>query len=52
MKAFLAAILTVAAIGFGASFALEIYQRTADQAYVGSGARIDPDPRLTGAPKG
>ena len=35
-------------IGFGASVALDGYQRTADSAYVGSGARPDPEPKLRG----
>jgi hypothetical protein len=52
MKAFLAAVVAVIAIGVGASVVLETYQRTADKAYTGPGARIDPDPRLTGVPKG
>ena len=50
MKAFLAAVLTVIAIGFGASFVLERFQRTADQAYASSGARVDADARLSGIP--
>jgi hypothetical protein len=53
MKAFFAAVLGVAAISFGASLILETFQRTADESYVGSGARIEADPRLRGpAPKG
>ena len=48
MKAFLAAVAVVVGIGFGASILLETYQRTADRAFTGSGARIDPDPRLSG----
>lgn len=52
MKAFLAALLVVIGVSFGASMLLETYQRTADRAFTGSGARIDPDPRLSGAPKG
>ncbi len=39
MKAFLLAALCVAGIGFGASVVLETYQRTAENAYQGSGAR-------------
>ena len=50
MKAFLAAVLTVIAIGFGASFVLERFQRTADQAYASGGARVDADARLSGMP--
>ena len=52
MKAFLAAVLTVVVIGFGASVLLSNYQRTADNEFAGPGVRIDPDPRMTGAPKG
>jgi hypothetical protein len=52
MKAFLAAVLTVALISVGASFVLTGYQRTADNEFTGPGVRIDPDPRMTGAPKG
>lgn len=39
MKAFLLAILVLAGIGFGSSIVLENYQRTADNAFVGSGAK-------------
>lgn len=52
MKAFLAAVLVVVGISVGASMLLETYQRTADRAFTGPGARIDADPRLTGSPKG
>ena len=53
MKAFLAAVLAVAVIGVGASFVLEVFQRTADHAYVGPGARPDPVvPHNVNAPKG
>ena len=41
MKAFLAAVLTVVVISFGASVLLETFQRTADNAFTGPGARID-----------
>lgn len=50
MKAFFAALLTVAIIGFGASFVLERFQRTADQSYAGVGTRVEADARLTGTP--
>ncbi len=40
--------VAVIGIGFGASVALDGYQRTADSAYVGSGARPDPEPKLRG----
>lgn len=50
MKAFIAAVMTVAVVGVGASFVLERFQRTADQAYAGIGARVDADPRLGGTP--
>lgn len=52
MKAFLTAVLFVVGISVGASFLLETFQRTADNEFVGKGVRIDPDPRMTGAPKG
>lgn len=52
MKAFLAAVVVVVGISIGASILLETYQSTADRAFTSSGARIDPDPRLTGSPKG
>jgi hypothetical protein len=48
MKAFLAAVLAVIAIGFVASFVLETQQRSADVAYATTGARVDHDPRLSG----
>ena len=48
MKAFLAAVLAMIGIGFGASILLETQQRNADVAYSTSGARIDIDPRLGG----
>lgn len=53
MKAFLLALVAVVGITYGASILLENYQRTADSAFVGSGARPDPEPKLRdGAPKG
>jgi hypothetical protein len=48
MGPFLLAIVVIVGIGFGASVALENWQKTADSAYVGSGARPDPDPKLRG----
>ena len=52
MPAFIAAILAVAGIAYGASVALETYQRTADSAFVGSGAKPSPEEKLhTHAPK-
>ena len=39
MKAFLLAVMLVVGIGFAASIVLETYQRTAENTYVGSGAR-------------
>jgi hypothetical protein len=55
MGAFLAAVIAVIGIGYGAAIVLETYQRTADSEYVGSGARPDPEPSLRGVkapPKG
>lgn len=46
MMAFILAIIAVIGISFGASVALEGYQRTADSAFVGAGARPDPEPKL------
>lgn len=46
MREFLAAIFTVAVIAYGASVALESYQRSADAAFVGSGAKPSPDEKL------
>lgn len=43
MKAFLLAVIAVVAISYGASVALDTYQRTADAAYVGAGAKPDPE---------
>ena len=52
MGAFLAAVIAVIGIGYGSSIVLESYQRTADSAFVGSGAKPDPEPKLRGtAPK-
>lgn len=48
MTSFIAAVLAVVGIGIGASFLLEMQQRTADEAYTTSGARVDLDPRLNG----
>jgi hypothetical protein len=46
MKAFILAVLAVVGISYGASVALDTYQRTADTAYVGSGAKPDPEEGL------
>jgi hypothetical protein len=46
MKAFLAAVIVVVGIGFAASVVLENYQRTADAAFVGSGAKPEPETKL------
>ncbi len=51
MGPFLLGVLAVIGIGFVASVALESYQKTADQAYVGSGARPDPVKPRGAAPK-
>lgn len=45
MWAFLAAVIAVVGIGYGASVALESYQQTADSAFVGSGAKPSPEPK-------
>jgi hypothetical protein len=50
MGAFLAAVIAVVGIGYGAAIVLEGFQRTADSAYVGSGAKPDPEPKLRGGP--
>lgn len=39
MKAFLLAVIVVVGIGFASSVVLETYQRTAQNTFVGSGAR-------------
>ena len=49
MGAFLLAIIVAVGIGYGATVVLEGFQTTADKAYVGSGARPDPEPTLSGA---
>jgi hypothetical protein len=43
MWAFLAAVIAVVGIGYGASVALDTYQRTSDTAYTTTGARPDPE---------
>ena len=43
MGPFMLAVVVALGLGFGASVALERFQGTADRAYVGSGARPDPD---------
>lgn len=50
MKAFVFAVLAVVAIGVGASFVLDGYQSTANNALVGGGARPDPDLKWQGKP--
>ena len=49
MGPFILAVIAVLGIGFGASVVLERFQSTADRAYVGSGARPDPEPKLQGS---
>ena len=48
MKEFLGALCVLLVTGFGASIILEGYQKTVDSAYVGAGARPDPEPTLRG----
>ncbi|MFZ4807766.1 MAG: hypothetical protein ACOYLQ_10950 [Hyphomicrobiaceae bacterium] len=48
MWAFISAVIVVIGIGYGASIALEQYQRTADSAFVGSGAKPSPEGKLHG----
>jgi hypothetical protein len=50
MTSFIAAVLAVVGMSIGASMLLETQQRTADAAYTTTGARVDLDPRLNGAP--
>ena len=50
MKAFFFALLAVVGIVIAASVVLETYQSNADRAFVGSGARPDPEPKLSGKP--
>ena len=45
MMAFLLAVVAVIGIGFGSAIALERFQKGADSAFVGSGAKPDPDPK-------
>ncbi len=57
MKAFAFSVLAIVGISAAAAVILERYQRTVDSAFVGSGARPDPEPKLHGgeqkaAPKG
>ena len=52
MGPFILAVVAVIGIGIGSSVILNGMQKTADSAYVGSGARPDPEPKLRGiAPK-
>jgi hypothetical protein len=49
MKAFVAAVICAAAIGFGASSILNTLQQTADVAFSTQGARVgDPGHNLVG----
>lgn len=48
VKTFLLAIVAMIAISWGSAIVLERYQRTADYAYVGYGAKPDPEPSLHG----
>lgn len=48
MKAFILAVVAVVAISAVAAVTLEAFQRTADSAFVGKGARPDPEPKLRG----
>jgi hypothetical protein len=52
MKAFIAAVLAVIGIGFGASIILERFQHSSETAYTSpTGVRLDSEPSHTGAPK-
>jgi hypothetical protein len=52
VKTFVLAIAAMIGISYGAAIALESFQRTSDRAYVGYGAKPDPEPALGGtAPK-
>jgi hypothetical protein len=46
MMAFLAALLVMIGIGFGAAFSLDTLQRTVDNKYQTEGVRLDPEPGL------
>ena len=49
MKAFIAAVICAAAIGFGASYVLRTQQETVDVAFATSGVRVgDPGHNLVG----
>lgn len=48
MKTFILSVLAMIGISIGAYAMLETYQRTADAAYVGYGAKPDPEPSLRG----
>ena len=50
MMAFLFALIAVVGIGFGASVVLDKFNSSVDSAYVGGGARPDPDPKLQPKP--
>lgn len=52
MGPFILAVVAVIGIGVGSSVVLNGMQKYADSAYVGGGARPDPEPKLHGgAPK-
>ena len=51
MKAFFWAFMAMIGISYVASVVLENYQGTADSAFVGKGARPDPEPKLRGGPE-
>lgn len=46
MKTFILAVAAMIGISYGAAVVLERYQRTADIAFVGYGAKPDPEPTL------
>ena len=48
MKSFILAIVAMVGIAYGAAMLLEGYQMTADGAFVGYGAKPDPEPSLRG----
>ena len=50
MKAFFFALLALIGISIAASVVLETYQGTVDRPGIGSGARPDPEPKLSGKP--
>ena len=48
VKSFILAIAAMIGIAYGAAMLLEGYQKTADGAFVGYGAKPDPEPALRG----